>query len=57
MERGQITKGNSSKEEHTNFNGRHYVECYIVKNEVCIARNKILVPIDVNSKDDSVFLD
>lgn len=57
MERGQITKGNSSKEERTNFNGRHYVECYIVKNEVCVARNRILVTIDINSKDDLDFLD
>ena len=46
MIRGQIVKTNSdTHSEHTNFQGPHYVECYIVKNGVCVARDKIDVPI------------
>ena len=45
--RGQILAdgGRKTKRERTNFNGPHYVECYIVKDEVCMARDKIDVPI------------
>jgi hypothetical protein len=44
--RGQITKTNSSQHvERTSFDGAHYVECYIVKNGVCVAKDKIDVPI------------
>lgn len=44
--RGQILKTNKThQEEHTNFDGPHYVECYLVKNNVCVARNRIDVPI------------
>ena len=45
--RGQIVEdeGNWAKPEHTNFRGPHYVECYAVKNEVCVARSRISVPI------------
>lgn len=46
--RGQIVKGESIKKESTDFNGPHYVECYLVKNNVCVARNKIKVPIKGN---------
>lgn len=31
--------------ETTSFSGNHYVECYIVKSGVCVARKKIDVPI------------
>lgn len=31
--------------EYSSFGGNHYVECYIVKNEVCVAKDKIEVPI------------
>lgn len=49
MERGQIYKddGHRERREHTDFNGTHYVECYIVKNGICRARSRIQVPIDV----------
>lgn len=44
--RGQIAKGNEKLKEKTDFNGPHYVECYIVKDGVCIARDKQEVNID-----------
>lgn len=49
MERGQIYKddGRRERHEHTDFNGSHYVECYIVKNGICVARSRIQVPINV----------
>jgi hypothetical protein len=51
MERGSIFKGHETRTEHTDFNGEHYVECYIIKNGVCVARSKIVVPIDVGYLD------
>ena len=46
MIRGNIVKTNSkTKKESTNFKGPHYVECFLVKNGVCVARDKIDVPI------------
>jgi hypothetical protein len=46
MIRGQIKRTNSShQKESTNFKGPHYVECYIVKNGVCVAKGRIDVPI------------
>ena len=46
--RGQIEKTNSQiHREHTDFQGSHYVECYLVKNNVCVARAHINVPIGV----------
>lgn len=46
MIRGQINKGNKTQQEHTDFMGNHYVECYIVKNNVVVARDRIDVPIE-----------
>lgn len=44
--RGQIFKGKSIHREDTKYKSmKHYVECYIVDNDVVIARNKIIVPI------------
>lgn len=45
--RGQILKdeGKEQRIEKTSFRGAHYVECYIVKNKVCVARDRIDVPI------------
>ncbi|MDG0811113.1 nucleotide-binding domain-containing protein [Cohnella rhizosphaerae] len=43
--RGEIVKGTSRKVEETQFKGGHYVECYIVHNGVCVARDHIDVPI------------
>ena len=48
--RGQIIKGNSKRRkneriEHTDFQGAHYVQCYIVRYGVVVARGHIDVPI------------
>lgn len=44
--RGQILKsGSSHQSERTDFYGNHFVECYIIQNGVCVARDKISVPI------------
>jgi len=44
--RGQIKKTNQShKKESSDFRGKHYVECYLVQNGICIARARIEVPI------------
>lgn len=43
--RGEIIKGTSRKIEETQFRGGHYVECYIIHNGVCVARDHIDVPI------------
>lgn len=45
--RGQILSdgGNEIKNENTNFEGTHFVECYIIKNNICVARDRIDVPI------------
>lgn len=46
--RGQIKKTNlQTQREHTDFRGSHFVECYLVKNNVCVARAHIDVPIGV----------
>ena len=45
--RGQIfrAKDKDINHETSNFAGNHYVECYIIKNKVCIAKARIDVPI------------
>lgn len=45
--RGQILKDESrgSRRERSCFHGKHYVECYIVQQDVCVARAGIWVPI------------
>ncbi|CAG9179681.1 hypothetical protein LMG23992_04042 [Cupriavidus laharis] len=45
--RGQLLEdqGSEERQERTSFAGDHYVECYIVKDEVCVARDRIKVPI------------
>ena len=46
MVRGEICKESGSHHiENTQFEGEHYVECFLVKNNVCVARDKIEVPI------------
>ena len=46
--RGQIDVPNRSQGRHevTSFRGDHYVECYIIKGGVVVARDRILVPIE-----------
>lgn len=44
--RGEIRKTDSiHQKEHTDFQGEHYVECYLIKNNICVARDRIDVPI------------
>ncbi len=45
--RGEIThdSGYHTKEENTLYHGIHYVECYIIKDDTCVAIGRILVPI------------
>lgn len=46
--RGQIINSNYSsnkRKESSDFEGAHYAECYIIKDEFCVARDRIDVPI------------
>ncbi|WP_085918975.1 SMODS domain-containing nucleotidyltransferase [Halomonas sp. CSM-2] len=45
--RGQIKQGNADGKlsERTSFQGDHFVECYAVLDGVCVARDRISVPI------------
>lgn len=43
--RGQIVEKGNCIVEHSSFFGNHYIECYIVKNGVCVARERINIPI------------
>lgn len=51
MIRGQIIDSTSTntRMEHSNFKGEHVVECYIVKDGVVVARDRIDVPISNTS--------
>lgn len=47
--RGQIinpNKNGTMRHENSDFYGPHYMECYIVKNNVVVARDRIEVPIE-----------
>jgi hypothetical protein len=48
--RGEIydDSGYEKRQEHTRYMGEHFVECYVIKNGVCVAKAKILVPIGNN---------
>jgi len=48
--RGEIydDNGSETREERASYHGEHYVECYIIKNNKCVAMGKILVPIGNN---------
>lgn len=45
--RGQIIddKGSLERKESTNFKGSHFVECYVIKDNMVVARDSIDVPI------------
>lgn len=43
--RGQIYDRGKSIEEPTSFFGNHYIECYIIKNGVCVAKQRTDIPI------------
>lgn len=46
--RGQIVNdsGRGEKTENTKYKWKHIVECYIIKNGICVARDSITVPIE-----------
>ena len=44
--RGEIIKDGEKHHEVSEFHGPHYVECYIVKENVCVAKTRINVPIE-----------
>jgi hypothetical protein len=46
--RGSIFKGNKSNTEPTKYKGTHFVECYIIKDNVLIAMDRIDVPIEIS---------
>jgi hypothetical protein len=47
--RGKIYNGNGmTRKESTQYEGLHYVECYVIKEGTCIARAMQLVPIGRN---------
>lgn len=47
MIRGEIRcTNNCHHKEHTDFSGPHFVECYLVKNGICVAKDRIFVPIE-----------
>ena len=43
--RGEIKERGRTIVEHTTFFGNHYIECYIVKDGLCVARKRIEIPI------------
>lgn len=47
--RGQIVadSGNKIRVESTNFRGEHFVECYIIKDGIVVAKDSIDVPISI----------
>lgn len=49
--RGQIVISEKvdRKKEPAVFSGPHYVECYIIKNNICVARDRIDVPIKIEN--------
>ena len=47
--RGEIINSNKNltmRHESADFSGPHYMECYIIKNGVVVARDRIDVPIE-----------
>lgn len=46
--RGEIKDdcGRKEKKEKTSYKGEHFVECYIIKDGMCIAINRLDVPIE-----------
>ncbi|WP_353649727.1 cyclic GMP-AMP synthase DncV-like nucleotidyltransferase [Nakamurella sp. A5-74] len=46
--RGEILpdQGHHERVENTLYSGHHYVECYIVKNQTCVARTRVSVDVD-----------
>ncbi|GMQ58356.1 nucleotidyltransferase [Vallitalea sediminicola] len=45
--RGQIKDRGTWISENTLFNGSHYIECYLIKNNICVAIGHISIPIGI----------
>lgn len=43
--RGQIVEKGKTIVEHSSFYGNHYIECYIIKDDMCVAKERINIPI------------
>ena len=43
--RGQIYERGNEITEPTSFSGNHYIECYLIKNEICVGIGHIDIPI------------
>lgn len=43
--RGQILDRGEKITENTIFRGQHYIECYLIKNDICIAIGHVDIPI------------
>ena len=37
--RGKIFEGGMVRWEHTEYHGKHWIECFIVRNNICVARS------------------
>jgi len=48
--RGRIFLGGKTHRESTKYKGSHFVECYIVKNNILVAMDRIDVPIEIKKK-------
>lgn len=49
QERGEVKLGSSEQTETSSFAGPHYVECFIIKDQTCVARARIPVNIDTSA--------
>ena len=43
--RGQIAEKGKDIVEHSRFFGNHYIECFIIKNGICVAKSWVDIPI------------
>lgn len=43
--RGQIVEKGKDIVEHSRFFGNHYIECFIIKNGICVAKTRVDIPI------------
>jgi hypothetical protein len=40
-----LDEGKNNKVEQTRYKGTHYVNCFVVKNDFCVAKDRFLVQI------------
>jgi hypothetical protein len=43
--RGRIIEKGKGIVEHSRFFGNHYIECFIIKNGICVAKTRVNIPI------------